>query len=168
MDILCIWEHNANDTLLHVANLPGAYTRGCDLSAARSKMESEVRSYLRWADMEQPEEISVQIVQDVPCALAIHDADSDVLFACEEEKLNISEYMRLKHLVLKSAADFHTLYASIPKPDVSCSPLRQTFYGQVPRTAREMYIHTRNVNDYYFGEIGVETDHEGTILECRE
>lgn len=50
----------------------------------------------------------------------------------------------------------------------SCLPFRTTFYGQVPRTAFEMYQHTKNVNDYYFGEIGVETDHQGTILECRE
>lgn len=32
---------------------------------------------------------------------------------------------------------------------------------------REMYEHTKNVNAYYFGEIGVETDNEGSILECR-
>ena len=30
-----------------------------------------------------------------------------------------------------------------------------------------MYLHTKNVNAYYFGEIGVETDNEGDILECR-
>ncbi|MDE5597109.1 MAG: hypothetical protein K2J04_04695, partial [Lachnospiraceae bacterium] len=28
--------------------------------------------------------------------------------------------------------------------------------------------HTKNVNAYYFGEIGVEADNEGTILECRK
>ena len=30
-----------------------------------------------------------------------------------------------------------------------------------------MYEHTLGVNDYYFGEIGVETDHEGAIVSCR-
>ena len=30
-----------------------------------------------------------------------------------------------------------------------------------------MYEHTKNVNDYYFGEIGVPADHAGTIVECR-
>ena len=35
-------------------------------------------------------------------------------------------------------------------------PNRQTFYGQVLRTVFEMYEHTKNVNEYYFGEIGVE------------
>lgn len=39
--------------------------------------------------------------------------------------------------------------------------------GTRPRTAREMYDHTKSVNSYYFAEIGVEADNEGTILECR-
>ena len=31
-----------------------------------------------------------------------------------------------------------------------------------------MYNHTKNVNDYCFGEIGVAADHEGSIVECRK
>ena len=31
-----------------------------------------------------------------------------------------------------------------------------------------MYEHTKSVNSYYFGEIGVEVDSEGSIFECRE
>lgn len=31
-----------------------------------------------------------------------------------------------------------------------------------------MYKHTKNVNTYYFGEIGVQADNNGTIAECRE
>ncbi len=46
-------------------------------------------------------------------------------------------------------------------------PMRETFYGNVPRTAFEMYEHTKNVNSYYFGEIGVAADNEGSILDCR-
>lgn len=37
----------------------------------------------------------------------------------------------------------------------------------VPRTAEEMYQHTKNVNAYYWGEIGVDVDNGGTILENR-
>ena len=46
--------------------------------------------------------------------------------------------------------------------------MRQTFYGRAPRTANEMYAHTKNVTDYYFGEIGVAADCDGTIFECRQ
>ena len=73
----------------------------------------------------------------------------------------------LKALALKSAADFSALYLSIPEKDFSLLSARQTFYGTMPRTANEMYEHTKNVNGYYFGEIGVDTDNSGTILECR-
>ena len=30
-----------------------------------------------------------------------------------------------------------------------------------------MYQHTKNVNSYYFSEIGVDADNEGTIVSCR-
>ncbi len=74
------------------------------------------------------------------------------------------EYLELKSLTLKSAQDFLTLYLAIPDKNKSCLPVRKTFYGQVPRTAFEMYEHTKNVNDYYFNEIGISADHEGTIV----
>lgn len=64
--------------------------------------------------------------------------------------------------------DFHRLYGSVPDKDKSCLPERSTFYGAVPRTARQMYDHTKNVNAYYFGEIGIEADNEGTIYACRK
>jgi len=31
-----------------------------------------------------------------------------------------------------------------------------------------MYEHTKNVNAYYFGEIGIDADNEGTIFDCRK
>ena len=31
-----------------------------------------------------------------------------------------------------------------------------------------MYEHTKNVNAYYFGEIGIEVDNYGDILSCRK
>ena len=81
--------------------------------------------------------------------------------------LQWDEYERLRDMALRSAARFQALYESVPDPDRSENPIRQTFYGAVPRTAREMYAHTKNVNAYYFGEIGVEADNDGDILQCR-
>ena len=167
MEIWCVWEHNGNDTLLYAVNLPGAYTRGANLDIAVEKMTSEARSYLIWKGEAAPQTITVRIVQDAPCGLQVSDADSDVLFDSEREPLSMKEYTTLKALALRSAADFHALYESVPDKDRSENPVRATFYGQVPRTAEEMYSHTKNVNAYYFGEIEVEADNEGTILECR-
>lgn len=167
MKVECVWEHNGNDSLLYAADLPGAYTRGESREAALAKMRREAESWLKWAGRTVPDEIRMEILQDAPCTLDVRDADSDVLFETEKNPLSKEEYENLKALVLKSAGDFLALYESIPDPDKSTAPVRSTFYGQVPRTAREMYLHTKNVNAYYFGEIGVDADNEGTILESR-
>jgi len=108
------------------------------------------------------------VVQEQSSELQICDADSDVLFEMEKQPLTEGEYRRLKKLALKSAEDFLRLYQSVPNPDIGCSALRNTFYGTVPRTARQMYDHTQNVNAYYFGEIDVEADNDGDILICRQ
>jgi len=99
--------------------------------------------------------------------LQICDADSDVLYDTEKEVLTIQEYNCLKELALKSAADFYELYEKIPEKDQSVLKKRITFYGEVPRTANQMYEHTKSVNSYYFGEIGVEVGNDGSIVECR-
>ena len=167
MKIQCVWEHNGNDTLLYAANLPGAHTRGASLESALRKMEQDAKSYLRWAGEERPDHIEIEIVQDAPCTLDVRDADSDVLFNAERRPLSQQEYAKLKALVLKSAEDFHALYESVPDKDRSSAPPRTTFYGPVPRTAREMYDHTKTVNAYYFCEVDVDADNEGSILQCR-
>lgn len=168
MKVNCVWEHNGKDTLLYAVNLPGAYARGECLEAAVEKMGPEVAAYLRWMGEAVPNDVTVEIVQNAPCELQVRDADSDVLFQAEREPLTMEEYWKLKELALKSAADFLKLYHSIPDKERCNTPLRKTFYGQVPRTAEEMYQHTKNVNAYYFGEIDVPADNDGTIKECRE
>ena len=167
MLIQCIWEHNGDDTLLYAENIPGAYTRGKTLHEALEKMPREAERMLFWQGVYLTEPVTAEVTEDRPCELKISDADSDVLFPAEEAPLTRQEYEALKALCMKSAADFHALYEAVPDKHASALPCRKTFYGDVPRTAEEMYLHTRNVNDYYFTEIGVDTDHEGTIAECR-
>lgn len=160
------WEHHGNDTLLWAQEVPGACTRGASLEEALAKMPNELAACLAWrgeAYCPRP----LRIAQEKQSDLDIRDADSDVLLAGEEKPLTREEYEALKALCLRSARDFLTLYRSIPDADASCLAPRQTFYGPLPRTARQMYEHTLGVNDYYFGEIGVETDHEGDIVSCR-
>lgn len=168
MEVRCIWEHNGDDSLLYAENCVGAFTRGDSLVVAIGKMQEEIKAYMKWIDEAIPEEVNVVIVQEKESELDIKDADSDVLFDEEESALTLEEYIRLKELALKSAKDFQALYDVIPDKQKSNLPSRKTFYGQVPRTAEEMYLHTKNVNSYYFGEIGIDVDNEGTIVECRE
>ncbi len=168
MTIRCVWEHNGNDTLLYAADYVGAYTRGESLEIAKAKMPGELVSYLRWLGKEAIVNPEMMIVQEKNSDLAVKDADSDVLFEGEKIPLTVDEYEKLKALALKSAKDFLALYASIPDKSATAIADRKTFYGQVPRSADEMYEHTKNVNAYYFAEIEIDADNSGDIYDCRK
>ena len=166
-NIRCVWEHNGEDTLLYAIDYPGAYARGRSLQEAEKKMKKEISAFCAWADFLLPTCMEIEILQDASCDLQIRDADSDVLFDRERDPLTVDEYEVLKELALRSAGDFLMLFTAVPEKDRSARPFRTTFYGSVPRTAEEMYLHTKNVNAYYFGEIGVAANNDGSILECR-
>ena len=168
MTINCVWEHNGNDTLLYAIDHIGAYTRGESLEIAKAKMPGEIVSYLKWLDEDTTDNMEIIIAGEKDSELAIKDADSDVLFESEKPPLTADEYKKLKALALKSAKDFITLYESIPDKSATASAERKTFYGNVPRSAEEMYEHTKNVNEYYFAEIDVDADNNGNIFECRK
>lgn len=168
MTINCVWEHNGNDTLLYAIDYIGAYTRGESLEIAKAKMPGEIISYLKWLGEDISDSIEVVITGEKASELAIKDADSDVIFESEKAPLTAVEYEKLKALALKSAKDFLILYESIPDKCATAIAERKTFYGQVPRTADEMYEHTKNVNGYYFAEIEVDADNGGNIYECRK
>lgn len=167
MTVRCAWEHNGNDTLLYAVDYPGAFTRGANKEEAAKKMKREICSFLQWCKKTVPEAVVVEIVQEKISDLSICDADSDIIFDEERTTMTMDEYRELKMLALKSAECFQTLFDAIPDKNVSHIAPRKTFYGNVPRTAAEMYEHTRNVNAYYFGEIGLVADNEGLITDCR-
>ena len=166
--VRCVCEHNGPDTLLHAMDFPGAYTRGETPEIAKEKMPRELEAYCQWREIPCPNRIEIVIAEDVPCELCVQDADSDVLFECEKSPLTWEEYESLKVLAMKSAQDLYALYESVPGKTAASRLPRKTFYGAVPRTAEEMYVHTKNVNEYYFSEIDVVADNRGSISECRQ
>ena len=167
MKIKCVWEHNGGDSILYSDNYVGAFTRGSSLEEAKLKMPEEIRRFQLWKGEDPPDNFEIEIVQEKKSDLQVKDADSDVIFETEKLPLSIEEYRYLKSVAMKSAEDFYHLYSSFPDKNKSANPIRNTFYGAVPRTAEEMYQHTKNVNAYYFSEIGVDADNEGTIVSCR-
>ena len=168
MKVNCVWEHNGKDTLLYAVDYIGAYTRGENLEIAIAKMPHEISSYLKWLGEDTSDNMEAVIVGEKDSDLAIKDADSDVLFENEKAPLTADEYEKMKALALKSSKDFLALYESIPDKSATSIVERKTFYGTVPRSADEMYEHTKNVNEYYFAEIGVDADNSGNIYECRK
>ena len=167
MIIRAVWEHHEDDSLLYASNVIGAFTRGATKEEAMRKMPAEVRSFLTWAKEDLPISFTLEIVQVKESPLDIADADSDVLFDSERDDLTPENYNLLKARVLQSAKDFLALYEAFPDPHKTVYTPRKTFYGMTPVTAEEMYRHTKNVNAYYWGEIGVEVSNEGTMLENR-
>ena len=167
MKINCVWEHNGNNTLLYAIDYIGAFTRGETLEVAIKKMPQEINSYLKWLGKDAVDNIEIVVIQEKVSELCIKDADSDVIFESEMAPLNIDEYFKLKLLALQSAKDFLSLYESIPNKSATTIAARKTFYGQIPRSADEMYEHTKSVNEYYFAEIDVGATKDGNIFECR-
>lgn len=171
MKINCVWEHNGNDTMLYSKDYIGAFTRGESKEVAVHKMQNEIRAYLRWKGENTDIEDDVNIIEEWSSELDICDADTDVIFESERLSLTVKEYKELKELALKSAKDFLKLYEAVPDKHESVLPKEPehiTFLGPRPRTAYEMYEHTKEVNSYYFGEIGIDVDNEGNIYECRK
>jgi len=166
IEVVC--EFNEQGYLLYAQNYVGAFVRGKTIDEAIAKFPLEITSYLRWLGedviVDNPE---IMFVQSKYSKLAIHDADTDIIFSSEMKPLDNNEYQRLKQLSLKSAFDFQTLYDSISDKDYLLQTPRSTFYGKIPCTAKEVYNHTKNVNAYYFGEIGIDVDNEPDIYTCR-
>jgi hypothetical protein len=162
-------EYNDNGYLIYADNFPGAYVRGRYEEEALAKLKNEICQYISWRD-DSCTGIDIKniIVDRKKSELNIEDADSDIIFTSEKNTLTQEEYLTLKGVALKSAIDFKTMYDSILDKTSSDLPVRQTFYGLMPRTAEEMYLHTKNVNSYYFGEIGIEVDNEPDIFTCRK
>ncbi len=168
MELSCIWEHNGDASLLYCADFPGAFTRGSSLEEALIKMPAEICAYCAWAGIPLASPLVPVVIFEKDSDLNVRDADSDVLFPGERLPLTEPNYRGLKTLAMKSARDFQSLYEALPDKNATVLPTRKSFYGPVPITGEEMYIHTKNVNAYYFAEIGVDADNDGTIFACRE
>lgn len=164
-----VLEFNEEGYLIYSESFPGAYVRGKNRQEALAKFQDEIEQYCKWAeiDITSHSKVETNVVQEKVSTLKICDADSDVIFNTERKHLTSEEYEKLKHLVIKSVQDFMQLYESIPDKDETCLKERKTFYGLVPRTAREMYDHTNNVTNYYVGEIGVQIKNKPNIFDNR-
>lgn len=169
MDIFIIDEYNNGGHLIYAGNYPGAFVRGKTRAEALEKLLAELRQYADWLGLSMDlSDCKVTVLQEKQSELQICDADSDVLFETEIPPLTREEYESLKALALKSARDFLTLYESVPDKAGTCLSPRKTFYGEIPRSAAKMYLHTKNVNNYYFGGIGVLAVNEPDIYACRK
>jgi len=160
-------EYSDNGCILYSLDCPGAFARGRSREEAAVKLPADVEAFCRWAGLDVPAGEVETVEEKYQPEMKVEDADSDMLFASERQPMTGEEYTALRELVLKSARDFDTLYASIPDPDAPLGEARGTFYGEYPDTARKMFAHTNSVTAYYVGEIGAEVDNLPGCYENR-
>nr|WP_300657129.1 hypothetical protein [uncultured Acetatifactor sp.] len=150
MIIRAIVEFNEEGYMIFAENFPGAFSRGKTRDEALGKLVGEVRQFLLWSTgMKCSDDCYIEIVQEEKSDACISDADTTIIFDSEELPLTFNEYQYTKSLVIKSAKDFKILYDSIPDVKQTTLPARQTFYGSIPRTPEEMYMHTNEVTKSY-------------------
>ena len=170
MIVKAVCEYNEKGCLVYAENFPGAFVRGRNYENAVAKFPKEIESWLDWANGEAKIDspIEIELVQKKETELNVCDADSDIIFDSEREPLTKGEYQKLKILALRSAMDLERMYDSIPDKKMRIALERDTFYGKIPSTAKEMYDHCMNITEYYFGEIGVFAENGPDILSCRQ
>lgn len=169
MKLQVVVEYNAGGCLIYAVDPPGAYVRGESEAAALAKFPGELRAFLHWSTGKAQgyDDPQIEIVQRKQSPLQVRMADSDVLFDAERRALTPQEYETQKLLVLRSARDIRKMFRSIPNPDISDRPKRICFYGEVPRTPREMYEHINRTTAYYVGAFGVEFENVPDIYTNR-
>jgi hypothetical protein len=148
-------EENAAGTMVHLLDMPGAFTRGPILDDALVKVAGEARLYARWAGMYGEVGDEIVIAQRETTNAQLADGDTEILIVKDKE-LDLGYFQQLMALALKSAEDMQRLYDSIPdKERIDQAKARTTFYGRVPCTAQEMLLHVDRVAGYYLSRIGI-------------
>jgi hypothetical protein len=143
-------ETNGKGFIGFIVQLPGAYVRGKTEEEALSKVGSEVQSYSKWLGVGPPVRYEVLVSQRHTCALTVEDADSEILLEEDKSPTNDHEFMELHDLVSYSGETFHALSMNAELENwVDESRIRKTFYGDVPKTIREIFDHVNGTQYYY-------------------
>ncbi|MCS4537728.1 MAG: hypothetical protein HYY67_02560 [Thaumarchaeota archaeon] len=154
-------ETNGRGFLGFIVELPGAFVRGRTEEEALSKVNGETRSYFRWLGMGDELHYRGATVQTHRCSLMVNDADSEILLDDDTKIVNLAEFERLAKLVVYSGYTFQTLYQGSNFKDwIDKARTRNTFYGEAPRTIREIFDHVNRTQRYYLSRTGVEMPQE--------
>ncbi len=168
MKINYIWEHNNNDTLIYFPDYIGAFVRGENKNVALKKANKEIISYMNWLKLDcKLENPTYNMIQEHSTKLSVCDADTEIIFKSEKSSLNYSEYKRLKDLSIYSALSFKQLYNSIENKLIKNPNSHITFYGNMPSTPKEIYDHTKEINEFYFSKINIQIESNQDILKER-
>jgi hypothetical protein len=164
------FETNGKGFIGFVVELPGAFIRGKTEGEALSKINVEVNSYLRWLGDSKAHNFEFQVIQRHSSNLMVEDADNEILLDADREYLDEKEFKELLNLVHYSGVSFFSLYeSSVFKDWIDESRIRKTFYGENPKTIREIFNHVNRTQYYYLSRVKLRFSEEETdFLKIRE
>ena len=144
------FETNGKGYIGYLVELPGAYIRGRTEEGAISKLRQEVNLYLKWLSITPEQDYKIQVVQRHQSALAVEDADNEILLDTDRDTMGEEEFKNLVDLVCYSGETFLQLYKKTRFKDwVDESRIRKTFYGENPKTIQEIFNHVKGCHHYY-------------------
>lgn len=161
-------EYNANGVQVFADDCPGAFARGETVEKAIEKLPRAIGEYRAWTGQGTAAQTSeLHPVFQYKSTAAVEEAETNMLFPSERVPMDMAEYTRKKALVLRSAKDVMTLFASIPQKDRALVKSRKCFYGRIPQTSREMLHHIHDVLPYYASCIGITYEPAKDLVEDR-
>jgi len=151
------FETNGKGYIGFIAELPGAFVRGRTEEEALSKVDWEVRFYLKWLGIEQKWNYNTIVVQRHQSSLMVEDADNEILLDADKGTMGEEEFTNLIGLVWFSGETFLRIYNNAKFKDwIDEARIRKTFYGENPKSIQEIFDHVKNCQYYYLSRTKIE------------
>ncbi len=162
-------ETNGRGCLVFLGELPGAFVRGATETEALAKVQAEALSYARWAGIDLPAGFRVEIAERCHTKAVIEDGDTEILLAADRCALDAARFADLAALAAMSGRGVAELFTGAAYQDwVDEERIRRTFYGENPRTLREIIEHLTATHDYYLSRLGIDGGAARDFLPSRE
>jgi len=143
-------ETNGRGFIGFIVQLQGAYVRGKTEEEALSKVDSEVGLYAKWLGAEPPVHYDIHVSQRHTCTLTVEDADSEILLDDDKSPVSDHAFKEFCDLATYSGETFYALYRNAELENwVDERRIRKTFYGETPKTIREILEHVNGTQYYY-------------------
>ena len=139
-----------------IVELPGAYVRGKTEKEALSKVHTETTAYSRWTKQTVEPPTEVLVAQRHHCKLHVEDADCEIFLNADRGVVSKAEFSSLVNLANYSGETFARIYeVSELKDLVDTARIRMTFWGEAPKTIREIFEHVDRTQNYYISRTGL-------------
>ncbi len=153
------FETNGKGYIGFLAEVPGAFVRGRTEEEALSKVDREVKSYLKWLGIEQKWNYNTLVIQRHQSSLMVEDADNEILLDADKGTMREEEFTNFIDLAWYSGQTFLRIYANAEFKDWGDEArIRKTFYGENPKSIQEIFDHVKNCQYYYLSRTKIEIE----------